>query len=294
MYAAKAAGKNRYLLFQAHMHDSVVERLELGIELQLALHRDELTLRYQPIMDLGSGQLAGVEALVRWEHPTRGLVLPGLFIPLAEETGLIELIGRWVLDAACLQAVAWQVDGVTIPKMSVNLSGRQLQNTAVVDDVRGALQRSGLEPERLMLEITESVLMSDTVESLDRLRALKNLGVQISIDDFGTGYSSLSYLRRFPVDALKIDKSFVDDLGGRSDDTYAFVRAIVQLGHTLRLQTVAEGIEQVQQWHALREIGCDFGQGFLFAHPLTESEIRSMQAGRPFGQDSLGSGSTIS
>jgi EAL domain-containing protein (putative c-di-GMP-specific phosphodiesterase class I) len=167
-----------------------------------------------------------------------------------------------------------------------------LQNAAVVDDVRGALQRSGLEPERLTLEITESVLMSDTVESLDRLRALKDLGVQISIDDFGTGYSSLSYLRRFPVDALKIDKSFVDDLGGRSDDTYAFVRAIVQLGHTLRLQTVAEGIEQVQQWDALREIGCDFGQGFLFAHPLTASEIGSMQAGRSFGRDGLPSGST--
>jgi diguanylate cyclase (GGDEF)-like protein/PAS domain S-box-containing protein len=292
MYAAKAAGKNRYLLFQAHMHDSVVERLELGIELQLALQRDELTLRYQPIMDLAHGNIAGVEALVRWQHPTRGLMLPGLFIPLAEETGLIEPIGRWVLDAACLQAVAWGLAGIAVPKMSVNLSGRQLQNAAVVDDVRGALQRSGLEPERLTLEITESVLMSDTVESLDRLRALKDLGVQISIDDFGTGYSSLSYLRRFPVDALKIDKSFVDDLGGRSDDTYAFVRAIVQLGHTLRLQTVAEGIEQVQQWDALREIGCDFGQGFLFAHPLTASEIGSMQAGRSFGRDGLPSGST--
>jgi diguanylate cyclase (GGDEF)-like protein/PAS domain S-box-containing protein len=283
MYAAKAAGKNRYLLFQPHMRNSVVERLELGMELQTALERDELTLRFQPIMHLADGSIAGVEALVRWEHPRRGLVLPGVFIPIAEETGLIEPIGRWVLDEACRQAKAWQIRGVAAGKMSVNLSGRQLQNPTVVDDVGGALARTGLDPGTLILEITESVLMSDTTESIDRLQALKVLGVQISIDDFGTGYSSLSYLRRFPVDALKIDKSFVDDLPGRSDDTYAFVRAIVQLGHTLRLETVAEGIERVEQWDALREIGCDFGQGYLFAPPLTEVEISAMDSSRPLG-----------
>jgi diguanylate cyclase (GGDEF)-like protein/PAS domain S-box-containing protein len=291
MYAAKAAGKNRYLLYQPHMHDSVVERLELGMELQLALARGQLTLRYQPIVNLADGATAGVEALVRWEHPDRGLILPGAFIPIAEDTGLIEPIGRWVLDNACQQARAWQLNGVASRRMSVNLSGRQLQNPKVVDDVRGALQRSGLDPGKLILEITESVLMSDTAESLDRLRALKDLGVQISIDDFGTGYSSLSYLRRFPVDALKIDKSFVDDLRGRSDDTYAFVRAIVELGHTLRLETVAEGIEQVHQWEALREIGCDFGQGYLFARPLKEPEISALdRAGGRFGVETLRSG----
>jgi EAL domain-containing protein (putative c-di-GMP-specific phosphodiesterase class I) len=234
-------------------------------------------------MHLADGSIAGVEALVRWQHPRRGLVLPGVFIPIAEETGLIEPIGRWVLDEACRQARAWQIRGVAAGKMSVNLSGRQLQNPSVIDDVGGALVRSGLDPGMLILEITESVLMSDTIESIDRLKALKVLGVQISIDDFGTGYSSLSYLRRFPVDALKIDKSFIDDLAGRSDDTYAFVRAIVQLGHTLRLETVAEGIEHVEQWDALREIGCDFGQGYLFARPLTEAELSALDSSRTLG-----------
>ena len=175
------------------------------------------------------------------QHPVRGLVPPGLFIPIAEESGLIESIGRWVLDQACRQARAWQ--GAHGFGMSVNLSGRQLQNPAVVGDVRAALEGSGLDPARLTLEITESILMSDTAESLDRLQALKDLGVRISIDDFGTGYSSLSYLRRFPVDVLKVDKSFINDLSGREDDTYAFVRAIVQLGRTPRLKTVAEGVE---------------------------------------------------
>jgi diguanylate cyclase (GGDEF)-like protein/PAS domain S-box-containing protein len=276
MYAAKAAGKNRYAVFEPHMHDRVVERLETGMELQVALQRDELLLRYQPIVRLADGVVTGVEALVRWQHPRRGLVLPDLFIPIAEESGLIEPIGRWVLNEACRQAQAWRSDGGQACTISVNLSGRQLQNPAVVDDVREALDRSGLEPADLTLEITESILMSDTADSLDRLRALKLLGVHISIDDFGTGYSSLSYLRRFPVDELKVDKSFVDDLRGRAGDTSAFVTAIVQLGHTLRLTTVAEGIEHADQAQALRTIGCDFGQGYLFARPLPPEEVGAL------------------
>ncbi len=279
MYAAKAAGKNQYMLFEPQMHDRVVERLEFGIELQEALRSDEFVLAYQPIVRLADGRTTGVEALVRWQHPRRGLVAPKMFIPIAEENGLIEPIGRWVLNQACLQAQAWQVDGGTTCTMSVNLSGRQLQNSGVVTDVRDALQRSGLDPANLTLEITESVLMSDTKESLDRLGELKDLGVRISIDDFGTGYSSLSYLHRFPVDVLKIDKSFVDDLRGGSDKAYGFVKAIVELGHTLRLRTVAEGVEQEQQRQALQDMGCDFGQGFLFSTPMEPLAFNRLRAG---------------
>jgi diguanylate cyclase (GGDEF)-like protein len=196
MYAAKAAGKSRYMTFEPQMHERVLERLEVNSELQLALQRDELVLHYQPIVRLPDLAVEGFEALVRWQHPTRGLVPPGLFIPIAEESGLIEGIGRWVLDRACTQAQRWRRDSGRCA-ISVNLSGRHLQNPAVVDDVRAALGRSGLDPGHLTLEITESVLMTDTAESLDRLRLLKELGVRVSIDDFGTGYSSLSYLRRF-------------------------------------------------------------------------------------------------
>jgi diguanylate cyclase (GGDEF)-like protein/PAS domain S-box-containing protein len=276
MYAAKAAGKSRYMMFEPHMHDRVLERLEIGTELQLALQRDEFVLHYQPIVRLADGTIEGVEALIRWQHSGRGLVPPALFIPIAEESGLIESIGRWVLDQACRQAQAWQGQGEL--GISVNLSGRQLQNPAMVGDVRAALDRSGLAPGRLTLEITESILMSDTAESLDRLRELKDLGVRISIDDFGTGYSSLSYLRRFPVDVLKVDKSFINDLTGREDDADAFVGAIVQLGRTLRLKTVAEGIENEHQRQALSRIGCDFGQGYLFARPAPPGEIPALRA----------------
>jgi diguanylate cyclase (GGDEF)-like protein/PAS domain S-box-containing protein len=283
MYAAKAAGKKRYLLFEPHMHDRVLERLEVGTELQLALQREEFVLHYQPIVRLADGRIEGVEALVRWHHPRRGLMPPGLFIPIAEDSGLIEPLGRWVLEQSCRQAQVWRAEGAPACTMSVNLSGRQLQNPTVVADVRDALQRSGLDPATLTLEITESVLMSDTAESLDRLRALKDLGIRISIDDFGTGYSSLSYLRRFPVDVLKVDKSFIDDLRRSADDTYAFVRAIVELGHTLRLKTVAEGIEHEEQCEALREIGCDFGQGYLFARPMAPEAVSALRSAQESG-----------
>jgi len=265
----------------------VLERLEIGTELQLALQREEFVLHYQPIVRLADGRIEGVEALVRWHHPRRGLMPPGLFIPIAEESGLIEPLGRWVLEQSCRQAQAWQAGGGPACTMSVNLSGRQLQNPAVVGDVRDALQRSGLDPATLTLEITESVLMTDTADSLDRLRALKDLGIRISIDDFGTGYSSLSYLRRFPVDVLKIDKSFIDDLRRCEDDTYAFVRAIVELGHTLRLKTVAEGIEHEEQRDALREIGCDFGQGYLFARPMAPEGVNALRSAQEPGSSAV-------
>ena len=276
MYAAKAAGKNRYEVFEPHMHDKVVERLELGLELQVALQRGELFVLYQPLVRFSDGLISGMEALLRWQHPERGLVPPDQFIPIAEENGLIEPIGRWVLYEACRQAQAWRSDGLGGATISVNLSGRQLQSPGIVDDVRDALAQTGLEPAALVLEITENVLISDSAESLDKLRALKTLGVGISNDDFGTGYSSLSYLRRFPVDELKIDKSFVDDLHLSADGPSAFVTAIVQMAHALQLKTVAEGIEHEDQAAALRAIGCDFGQGYLYARPIPGHQIREL------------------
>ena len=275
MYIAKTRGKGRYVLFEPHMHAAALERLELEADLRRAVEREEFRLHYQPIVQLGNGRIVGVEALLRWEHPTRGDVPPSIFVPIAEETGLIVPLGRWVLLEACRQARAWQTDpgleasGIT---MTVNISGRHLQDPALIDDVETAVAATGLDPHTLVLEITESMLMEYADLTLKKLRRLCGAGVALAIDDFGTGYSSLSYLQRFPVDILKIDKSFVDAMGGKTDGP-VLARAIVALGDTMRLRTVAEGIETVEQAEALRALGCTLGQVFLYARPLPPGEV---------------------
>jgi diguanylate cyclase (GGDEF)-like protein len=272
MYTAKSKGKRCVELFEPSMYTAVLRRLALKADLQRAIDQNELTLHYQPIIEMASERLAGVEALVRWNHEQRGMIPPSEFIPLAEETGLILPLGRAVLQRACSQARLW-LDTLGVPvRVSVNLSTRQLQDPELVNDVAEALASSGLEPNLLVLEITETLLMQETDVIMARLHELKRLGVRIAIDDFGTGYSSLSYLRRFPVDILKIDKTFVDGLNGEGEGE-ALVRAIIELARALNLQTVAEGIEEVSQLSALQLLGCDYGQGYFYARPLDDAAI---------------------
>jgi diguanylate cyclase (GGDEF)-like protein/PAS domain S-box-containing protein len=280
MYQAKARGKARYEVFEARMHAETLARLELENELRRALERNELSLRYQPIVSLKDGTITGMEALVRWEHPRRGTLLPAEFIALAEDTGLIVPIGEWVLKQACRQAKAWQSRyGSAVPfTMTVNVSGHQLQHVGMAAAVRAALADSGLDPATLVLEITESVLMQQTDTLLTSLRALKALRVRLAIDDFGTGYSSLSYLKRFPIDILKIAKPFIDDVGNGIADS-ALARAIIGLGDTLKLQTIAEGIEMPAQLAELRSLGCELGQGYYFARPLSPDAIEALLDG---------------
>ncbi len=264
MYTAKGRGKGRTEVFEASMHTAALNRLELKADLERAVERSELRLRYQPVFDLQDGQLSGFEALLRWRHPDRGEVMPNDFIPLAEETGLIVPIGEWVLDQACRQAQAWNATGVRPLHISVNISPRQVQDASITSTVRAALDAAGLDPDRLIVELTESGLMQDDE---GRLRELKALGVHIALDDFGTGYSSLSYLSRFPIDILKIDQSFVAQLRPGQTET-ALVRSVIQLGAAMGLFTVAEGIEDEGQLHRLRELGVNYGQGYLLARPM--------------------------
>ncbi|MEO7521040.1 MAG: EAL domain-containing protein, partial [Gemmatimonas sp.] len=267
MYVAKTRGKGQYVLFEPQMHTAALERLVVEADLRRAIEHEEFMLEYQPIVLLKTGEIIGAEALVRWVSGDRGTVQPSVFISIAEETGLIVQIGRWVLKAACRAAQAWEMERGIPMRITVNLSGRQLQEACIIDDVRTALQESGLPPSRLVLEITESMLMNNTDLSMQQLTRLKALGVSLAIDDFGTGYSSLSYLQRYPIDILKIDKAFVDavDKGGEGS---VLASAIVALGGTLRMTTVAEGIETEAQRMHLLQLGCELGQGFLFAPPL--------------------------
>jgi diguanylate cyclase (GGDEF)-like protein/PAS domain S-box-containing protein len=265
MYIAKREGKGAYRLFEPTMHEDVLARLELRTDLQRALDTGQLELHYQPVVRLVDASISGVEALLRWRHPEKGLISPVNFIPIAEETGLIVPIGRWVLHEGCRHARRLEAGGSTA-RMSINLSLKQLQHSDIVADVRAALEESGLDPKRLVLEITESVLMDDTELAVQRLQDLKALGVALALDDFGTGYSSLSYLSRFPVDILKMDRSFLQE--GSSPEAHSLATAVVGLGATLALEVVAEGIEHAEQWDTLRELGCELGQGFLFARPM--------------------------
>jgi len=276
MYAAKNNGKGRYEVYHPALHEATVERLERTVELQRALDREEFVVYYQPIVSLAGEQTVGVEALVRWQHPERGLLLPKEFIGLAEDTGLIIPLGRWVLEQACHQVSQWQADhGLTDElHISVNISARHFQHNNLVVDVSNALEASGLDPKSLVLEITESVLVQDTDAVIARMLELKMLGVSFAIDDFGTGYSSLSYLKRFPIDILKVDRSFVEDVVEQRDG--ALAKTIVQLGRTLNLRTVAEGIEHKPQLERLRALGCQFGQGYLFAKPLPPDDIANL------------------
>ncbi len=279
MYQAKRAGKSRYEVFRASLREAATERARLEALLRGAEARDELRIHYQPIVDLGNGSIVGIEALVRWQPAGHGLLMPADFIGLAEESGLIVQIGRWVLDHACRDAQAWRerygLDGLSV---SVNLSARQFQHPDLVAEVGAALAASDLEPSRLILEITESVLMQTTAATIGKLADLRRLGVRLAIDDFGTGYSSLGYLERFPVDILKIDKTFIDGVGepgGRP----VLARAILQLGRALGLQVVAEGIERREQVVALRRLGCTRGQGYLFARPVPAEALEPFLRG---------------
>jgi diguanylate cyclase (GGDEF)-like protein len=274
MYQAKAAGKGRSVVFEAGMQEAVRARAELEGDLRHAIERGELSVHYQPIVRVEAQPIRGVEALVRWDHPRLGRLSPAEFIPLAEETGLIVPIGRWVLEQSCRQMACWhETYRLTPPlSLSVNLSARQLHQPEIVADVAGALRRTGLDPSCLVLEVTESILMEDSETTGAKLSALKAEGVRLAIDDFGTGYSSLGYLRRFPVDVLKIDKMFIDALGEELE-AGTLVEAVVELGKTLGLQTVAEGVEGTDQLEALVVLGCSLAQGYLFSRPVPAEEI---------------------
>jgi diguanylate cyclase (GGDEF)-like protein/PAS domain S-box-containing protein len=279
MYHAKAAGKNRHVTFQPQMQDMLQERLRLEADIGRALAHEEFFLEYQPIIDLGTKSLLGVEALVRWRHPEAGILMPGRFIQVAEECGQIVKLGRWVLKQACREVCAWRrsIAGGSGLRLAVNISGRHLQHGELVDDVAQALHESGFEAGNLVIELTESTTMYNTDANLERFQRLKALGVKLAIDDFGTGYSSLSYLHRFPIDILKIDRSFVSRLTN-SDNGPELARAVITLGETLGLDTVAEGIEHEPQVAALLALGCVAGQGFLFARAGSLEEL----SGSPF------------
>jgi diguanylate cyclase (GGDEF)-like protein len=266
LYEAKTAGRNGYMLFQSSMQTAIQDRLSIQMDLSEAIEHDQLFLLYQPTFDLQSEEVIGVEALIRWRHPTRGIVPPIDFIPVAEATGLIVPIGKWVLNEACRQLATWNAEGHHIG-VSVNVSARQLDSDELIDDVLRALKESNLDPPTLTLEVTETALMRDPEATAVRLRLLKELGVRIAIDDFGTGYSSLAYLRQFPADALKIDRSFISGIANSKQST-ALIHTLVQLGKTLDIETLAEGIEDQVQLETLQREHCDHGQGFLFSRPL--------------------------
>jgi diguanylate cyclase (GGDEF)-like protein len=281
MYRAKWSGKNRFVLFECGMADAVQSRMELEMDLRVALENDEFFLAFQPTFNLSDMSPSGLEALIRWNSPTRGVVQPDDFIPLLEETGLITSIGRWVLDCACSQAATWREQGYSVG-IAVNVSARQLDSDEIVADVQNALADSGLHPGALTLEITETTLMRDAKDTVRRLKAIKTLGVRIAIDDFGTGYSSLGHLRQFPVDALKIDRSFITGLGHNLEGE-TLIHTLVQLGKALSIETIAEGIEEPGELSLLQDEKCDGGQGFLFARPLdvagTELFLKRFAAG---------------
>ena len=279
MYRAKGAGRARHQVFDATMHQRAVKMLELETDLWRALERDELRLHYQPIIDLATGHICGFEALVRWQHPERGLVSPGDFIPIAEESGLIVPIGWWVLDEACRQARLWQTQ---FPRpeplwMSINLSSKQLSQSDMIERVRRAVTDNDLAGDSIKLEITESVIMENTESAAAVLRKIKELGVRLSIDDFGTGYSSLSYLHRFPLDTIKVDRSFVSQMvpGARNSE---IVNTIVAMARGLTMNVVAEGVETAEQLAGLREMKCGFAQGFYISRPQQSHSIEQLLA----------------
>jgi len=275
LYRAKEQGRNNYQLYTPAMNARAFERLAMENSLRKALERHEFQLYYQPQIDTQTGDMVGVEALLRWQHPDLGVVYPAEFISLAEETGLIVPLGAWVLRTACLQNKKWQTAGLPPVTMAVNLSARQFQDRQLVDIIVGVLQETGLEPRWLELEITESTAMQNADYSNVVLRDLKQRGIQISLDDFGTGYSSLSYLKKFPIDTLKIDQSFIRDLSGNPNDA-AIANAIIVLAHSLHLSVVAEGVETTAQSQFLEEHGCDRWQGYLYSHPLTARALETL------------------
>jgi len=288
MYQAKLEGRNGYVMFESGMAEAMQSRMELEMDLRAALGKDEFLLAFQPTFDLRDMSATGVEALIRWQSPTRGLVQPNDFIPLLEDTGLIAEVGRWVLHTACHQAAEWHAEGYPVG-MAVNVSARQLDSDQICEEVRCALAASGLPAGSLTLEITETTLMRDTEETVRRLTAIKELGVRVAIDDFGTGYSSLGHLRQFPVDALKIDRSFITGLASNREGE-SLVHTLVELGKALCIETIAEGIEGHSELSLLQEKECDGGQGFLFARPLDAEATRAFLAKCVMGKSSPNGG----
>jgi len=281
MYEAKSQGGNGYQVFARAMNATAMQRLTLESDLRRALERDELVLHYQPIVRADTGAMTAAEALVRWQHPSLGLLLPSEFISIAEENGLIVPLGEWVLRTACAQNRAWQNAGFAPIRISVNLSSRQIRQGTLSSTVRGALDAAGLEPRWLGLELTESVLMERQHEAVAALHRLRALGVQLAIDDFGTGYSSLSYLKHFPVDCLKIDRTFVRDLISVPDDA-AITAAVIAMAHALDLKVVAEGVETHEHLAFLRGQGCDEVQGHLVGRAVPADRFAEWLArGRP-------------
>jgi EAL domain-containing protein (putative c-di-GMP-specific phosphodiesterase class I) len=281
MYRAKELGKARCELFDQSMRNRAVERLELEAALRHALERDELKLHYQPAVDLESGRVVSVEALLRWDHPEHGMLSPSRFIPLAEQTGLIVPIGEWVIGEACRQLERWDIPDLN---MAVNVSPRQLASPALVPAVRQALEHTNLAPKRLCLEITESAVIADPEAALGQLRSLKEIGVSLAVDDFGIGYSSLANLRELlPVDILKIDKSFVDGLSTSTDDT-VIVESVVSLARSLGLEAVAEGVETAEQAEMLAAMQCGQAQGYHYARPLAPSALAQLLRADALGE----------
>jgi EAL domain-containing protein (putative c-di-GMP-specific phosphodiesterase class I) len=279
MYRAKDLGRSNFLFYADDMNVRSLEKLEMESSLRRVLDCDELLLYYQPQVDIHSGEIVGAEVLLRWEHPDMGMVSPAQFIPIAEETGLIVPIGRWVIDQAIAQNRVWQESGVPVVKLAVNLSAQQFRMT-LVEEVSDALARHGLSNELLELEITESMVMNNVERVIEMLNDLARLGMQISLDDFGSGYSSLSYLKRFPINKLKVDQSFVRGIPKDADDI-SITRAIIALGKSLGLKVIAEGVETPEQMEFLRAEGCDEIQGYIFSRSLPAAEfVKLLTEGR--------------
>ncbi|KZZ61681.1 hypothetical protein A3761_04040 [Oleiphilus sp. HI0123] len=274
MYQAKASGKNSYHIFNHQLHKDADSRMALEEELRHAVEREEFVLHYQPQMDLSTGKLIGCEALLRWQHPKRGLLSPFFFIDMVENNGLIIPIGKWIIHEACRQCADWQQRGLSDVKMSINLSARQFSDPDLLNDITQAISLHRVNPENLEFEVTESLLATDIKHAISLLKELQSLGLTIAIDDFGTGYSSLNYLKQLPLDKLKVDRAFIMDLPNDNDDKQ-ITAAIVAMAHTLNLKVVAEGVETVEQMAFLQELGCEIGQGYLFDKPLSADEFFS-------------------
>jgi EAL domain-containing protein (putative c-di-GMP-specific phosphodiesterase class I) len=280
MYMAKSRGKAQWAVFDGAMRQRIIQRLQMEHDLRKAMELGQFAVQYQPKIQLHSGELCGFEALVRWNHPERGLLMPEEFIPLAEETGLISAIGLWVLGEACRQTRRWQLahPGRRAVEISVNVSARQFRQANFVDEVARVLEESGLRPDSLQLEITETVLLDDLKTAVTTLKRLKALGVGLKVDDFGTGYSCLRYLCKLPFDSLKIDRSFTENLAGDSGKSSEVVKTILVMAHNLGMEVVAEGVEDAEQARQLEKLGCEFAQGFYFSKPLSAAEAGNLLA----------------
>jgi diguanylate cyclase (GGDEF)-like protein len=278
MYGAKNGGRNNYQFYVAEMHENAAQRLQTETQLRLALERGEFLLHYQPKLDLATGAISGFEALLRWHHPQRGLVPPLEFIDILEDTGLILPVGEWVIGEVCRQLGTWEADGMRVAPVAINLSARQLQQADLAGAVERIVHGAGVDPALLEFELTESMLMADPEGAVEILTRIKALGMRLSVDDFGTGYSSLAYLKRFPLDALKIDRTFVRDLPDDPDDA-AITKAVIRLAHSLSLKVVAEGVENVAQLRELELYDCDEIQGYYVSRPLPAAGCAALLAG---------------